>query len=70
MDGGEDGLFFYRKISEMWTTKIKKGGILAFEIGFDQGQEVSKIMAELFSDIKVLKDFGGNDRVVTGIIKK
>ncbi|MBQ2942388.1 MAG: peptide chain release factor N(5)-glutamine methyltransferase [Clostridia bacterium] len=69
LNGGDDGLIFYRTITEKACKVLNSGGILAYEIGFDQGKEVSDIMQPLFKDIKVLKDFSGNDRVVTGIKK-
>ncbi|HHW31451.1 MAG TPA: peptide chain release factor N(5)-glutamine methyltransferase [Clostridiaceae bacterium] len=69
LDGGEDGLLFYRKITEKASEVLKPGGLLAFEIGYNQGKDVSKIMEVKFSDIKVIKDLSGNDRVVTGYLK-
>lgn len=69
LDGGNDGLIFYRTITKKAHEALSDSGILAFEIGYDQANEVSKIMKPLFSDIKVLKDLSGNDRVVTGIKK-
>ena len=65
--GGKDGLFFYRKISEIWKDRLADGGLLAFEIGYRQGKAVTEIMRNAgFCDISVKKDLGGNDRVVTG----
>ena len=69
LDGGCDGLIFYRIITKKAYDALNSGGILAYEIGFDQGKDVSDIMKPLFDDVKVLKDFAGNDRVVTGIKK-
>lgn len=67
LNGGEDGLFFYRKISEMWTPKIKKGGILAFEVGINQALEVKNIMEIYgFKSVKIFKDINGIDRTVLG----
>lgn len=63
LDGGEDGLLFYRKITYL---AAEKANYLAFEIGFDQSAAVESIMAEYFSDIEILKDYGGNFRVLTG----
>lgn len=66
LDGGDDGLIFYRKITEFAKNTLKKGGILAFEIGFDQGNEVRKIIENTgcFDDIRVIEDLAGLDRVV------
>ncbi len=66
LDGGEDGLVFYRKIVSESDKLLRKGGILAFEIGFDQGESVSSLMNDGFSDVTVVKDLCGNDRVVLG----
>lgn len=67
--GGSDGLKFYRVISCLWAEILKKDGLLAFEIGFEQAEAVSKILEKsgLYYNIKVIKDFSGNDRVVTAL---
>lgn len=70
LSGGDDGLAFYRAITKKAYNALSVGGVLAFEIGFDQGQSVSDIMSELFSDIKIIKDLSGHDRVVSGIKAK
>lgn len=67
LDGMEDGLFFYREITKKAAEYINDGGYLLYEIGCNQGEEVSGIMKENgFKDIKVVKDMAGLDRVVTG----
>ena len=67
LDGGSDGLIFYRKITEYASNKLNSCGLLAFEIGFDQGESVSKIIEETgnFVNIEVSKDLAGLDRVIT-----
>ncbi len=65
LDGGEDGLDFYRAIAEKWITCINPDGMLAVEIGEEQGSDVSEIFKKYFTDVEVTKDFSGNDRVVT-----
>ncbi len=70
LDGGDDGLIFYRHITNIAPHLLTPGGMLAFEIGYNQGIAVSEMMKENFSNIEVIKDYGGNDRVVRGIIKK
>lgn len=68
LDGGNDGLKFYRVISCLWKEILKDGGLLAFEIGYRQGEDVAEILRKGgYTDVKVIKDLGGNDRVVTGI---
>jgi len=68
LDGKEDGLYFYRRIVEKSTSYLKKGGKLYFEIGHDQGEDVSMLMREAgFADVTVKKDLAGLDRVVFGV---
>ncbi|MGN0336305.1 MAG: peptide chain release factor N(5)-glutamine methyltransferase [Lachnospiraceae bacterium] len=70
LDGGVDGLDFYRKITEEAPQYLKENGYLFFEIGYDQGQEVQRLMREAgFADVAVIKDLAGNDRVVKGQLK-
>lgn len=66
LDGGNDGLIFYRKITEFAKRKLSSDGILAYEIGFNQGQTVPEIIRKTgsFKDIKIIKDLSGLDRVV------
>ncbi|MBQ3164740.1 MAG: peptide chain release factor N(5)-glutamine methyltransferase [Lachnospiraceae bacterium] len=67
LDGMEDGLFFYRKIVEKAPGFLGKGGWLLFEIGYNQGEAVSKLMTEQgFKEVEVVKDYAGLDRVVLG----
>ncbi len=65
LDGGEDGLDFYRAIADEWISCIKPDGMLAVEIGEEQGSEVSAVFSKYFADVSVIKDFYGNDRIVT-----
>lgn len=68
LDGGYDGLYFYKKITKGALKRLKKGGMLFFEIGFDQSFEVSEIMKKNgFVDILILKDLAGLDRVVYAV---
>lgn len=67
LSGGEDGLIFYRRIVNESKILLKGKGILAFEIGHDQGDEVKTLMEENnFKDVRVIKDLAGHDRVVVG----
>ena len=66
LDGGEDGLEFYRKIVADAPRFLNSGGKLYFEIGYNQASSVSELMKKDFKNIKVLKDYGNNDRVVLG----
>ena len=68
LDGKEDGLFFYREIIKKSKEYLKKGGRLYFEIGYDQGEDVKKLMEEAgFSEVTVKKDLAGLDRIVFGV---
>ncbi|WP_032121296.1 peptide chain release factor N(5)-glutamine methyltransferase [Clostridium amazonitimonense] len=65
LDGGEDGLDFYRTIALQSKSILNNDGIIAFEIGHDQGEEVSGILKENgYKEIKILKDLAGLHRVV------
>lgn len=66
--GGEDGLLFYRRICDIAPNILNKNGILAFEIGYDQGDAVKELMSRKFYNVEVIRDLCGNDRVVTGNI--
>lgn len=68
LDGGINGLDFYVKIARDAVKFLNQGGGIFFEIGYDQGESVSKILKmNNFVDIKVEKDLAGLDRIVWGI---
>ena len=69
LDGGEDGLKYYRLIAEQAPAGLNDGGVLVLEIGFDQAADVVKLLEKDFTDIKVVKDLGGRDRCVTAVKK-
>lgn len=66
LDGGEDGLDFYRKIVDKSTGYLQKGGILAFEIGYNQGNQVKKLLVDQgeFTDIEIRCDLAGLERAI------
>lgn len=67
LDGMEDGLYFYHRIVEESPQYLNGGGMLFFEIGYDQGEDVSRLMCDAgFKEVTVIKDYAGLDRVVTG----
>lgn len=69
LDGGEDGLKYFRSICEKWLILLKPGGHIAFECGIDQSGEVQHIMRNSsLKDIRIYKDTLGIERVVTGMI--
>lgn len=65
LDGGGDGLDFYRMISRSAKNYLKNGGRIYLEIGYDQGESVPKIFVDdNWNHIKTKKDLSGHDRVV------
>jgi release factor glutamine methyltransferase len=68
LDGGKDGLVYYRRIVEESVGFLKCNGILAFETGYDQGDKVKNIMEEsgCFDNLNIEKDLAGYDRCVWG----
>jgi len=70
LDGGTDGLDYYRRIVELFKNIHEKNGVLAVEIGWSQRISVEEIFmnAKLFKEIKSCKDLSGRDRVVCGFL--
>ena len=67
LDGGEDGLDFYRRIIGGAQDYLNRGGQIFLEIGSEQAQAVSELLREAgFKEIDVCRDFAGLDRVVSG----
>jgi release factor glutamine methyltransferase len=67
LDGGEDGLDFYRAIASKWKNALNDGGTLIFEIGYDQAPQVEYILAANgYGEIQTFKDPGDHWRVVEG----
>lgn len=66
LDGGEDGLVFYRAIAKLWAPKLRPGGVLAVEIGEEQAEAVSALFAEAGISCRTEQDFNGLDRVIHG----
>ena len=66
LDGGQDGLDFYRKIINNAYKFLKNEGYLALEIGYDQKQEVIELIenSKEYKEIYSKKDFAGNDRII------
>ena len=66
LDGGKDGLYFYKKIANEAYKFLNLNGFLALEIGFNQKDAVIRILEQTgkYKDIYCLKDFGENDRVI------
>lgn len=69
LDGGNDGLDFYKHIVNISPKYLCEKGMLAFEIGYNQKDSVSTLMKTSFTDITAIKDYGDNYRVISGILK-
>lgn len=71
LDGGQDGLQFYRCIAEHWTRKLKPGGGIVLEIGEEQAQAVTDLLSKHdITDIQTLQDIQELDRVIFGTKKR
>ncbi len=69
LDGGQDGLDFYRRILEGSGEYLNAGGKLFLEIGYDQAEAVGRLMEQAgFQEIRTKKDYAGHDRVVWGTL--
>jgi release factor glutamine methyltransferase len=70
LDGHEDGLYFYRRITSQAKEFLTPGGFLFYEIGHDQSEAVENEMAQAgYTEIVTIKDFAGLDRVVRGRLR-
>ena len=63
LDGGKDGMIFYRAIIEKYAQNLEDGGVFVFEIGYDQAADIAALADERGYDCRIEKDLGGNDRV-------
>lgn len=68
LDGGEDGLHFYRKIIEKAPEYLNNRGYLVFEIGHDEAKDICALMEDKF-DVEVIKDLSKLDRVAVGQLR-
>lgn len=66
LDGGADGLDFYRYITKTAPDNLREGGLLAFEVGHTQADSVADMMKKDFTKIEKIKDLAGIERVVLG----
>lgn len=70
LDGGQDGLDFYRKITTQAKKHLVQGGMLAYEIGYNQGQAVMNILKKQgFIEVEIIRDLAHKDRIILGRIK-
>lgn len=69
LDGGEDGLVFYRRIMRKAAGHLKPSGIIIVESGFDEAPQIAALMQDQkLRGIRTVKDYGGLDRVVLGAL--
>ena len=71
LNGGKDGLDFYRCLAKDWTKKLRYGGSMTLEIGEDQAASVRQLLCDNgMSNVRVVKDIQGLDRVIFGTKKQ
>ena len=68
LDGGEDGLKFYRVLARESAKHLTKHGVIVLEIGYNQGETVAELFESAY-DVTVLKDYSQNDRIVICTLK-
>ena len=68
LDGGADGLDFYRTLAKEAHLHLNKNGLLVLEIGYNQGEAVKALLEEKYN-VEVMKDYSGNDRIVIAELK-
>ncbi len=66
LDGGKDGLDFYRCLCCEWTRHLKKSGIMALECGEDQANDIAELFFKNSLEHKIIKDYNNIDRIVLG----
>lgn len=70
LNGGADGLEFYRRLCDGAKDALSPGGVVLFEIGFNQGVAVTKLLVDAGFITKIIKDLSGHDRVAFGVPAK
>ena len=66
LDGGEDGLIFYRALVNDWNEKLKDDGVMAFECGEDQADDIRSLFANIGFDSEAINDYNNIQRIVIG----
>ena len=66
LDGGSDGLVFYRYLVGEWSHKLKEKGFMAFECGEDQAEDICRLFDKINFDNEIINDYNNIQRMVTG----
>ena len=66
LDGGADGLDFYRIIGDRWLPLLNNNGFAAFECGEEQAQSIIGMYSDYFKKTYAVKDYSGTERIVIG----
>lgn len=66
LDGGADGLIFYRALVNEWSQKLKADGFMAFECGEDQSEDIRKLFTKINFDSETIDDYNNIERIVSG----
>ena len=67
LDGGQDGLDFYKNIAKNAKKHLKKGGILLLEVGFDQAEMVKNLLTD-FEKVEIIKDYENIERIIKAVL--
>lgn len=70
LDGGEDGLIFYRSIIDHWYSVLSEEGMMAFEVGIHQADVVATLLSHRFEQVYIVPDLNDIPRVILGVQKK
>lgn len=62
LDGGSDGLIFYRRFLDAFPKMLREGGAIIFEFGYDQGDAIASLCADKGFECEIFRDYGGNVR--------
>lgn len=66
LDGGDDGLIFYRALVNFWSDKLKDNGFMAFECGEDQSEAITELFNKIDFDTRTINDYNNLQRIVIG----
>ena len=67
LDGGKDGLDFYRTIAKNVKNHLNQNGVLLLEIGYNQAKDVKELLTQ-FTSVEIIKDYDNNDRIIKAVL--